>query len=111
MVRIVFLNLEEEKHFSNLAGTSSDYASAEDALVTDPLAENFLNFWNGRARINTEAFRKVFHPVPDDSVRTWKDYEQFHERYFHNSCEVASGKGKSAFSQYRWGHVRSPYQG
>ena len=82
-----------------------DWGSPEDHLVADPLAPNFLNFWNGRARTNTEAFRKVFHAVPDDTVKTWNDYDNFYERYFHDASEVAGGKKPKGPSEYKWGHV------
>ena len=49
-----------------------DLGSIEDQMVTDPLSDDFLNLWNSRAKQNTDAFRRIFHPVPDDTVRTWK---------------------------------------
>ena len=82
-----------------------DYGSAEDFLVADPLAPNFLSLWNGRAKTNTDAFAKVFHPVPDDRVRTWKQYEEFYEKYFHDAQQVADGKKPSTDAKVKWGHV------
>ncbi|KAL1855686.1 hypothetical protein VTK73DRAFT_8533 [Phialemonium thermophilum] len=61
-----------------------DWGSPADQLVRDPLDPRFLDLWRGTARRNTEVFRKVFHPVPDDSVRTWGDYEKFFSRHFIN---------------------------
>ena len=88
-------------------GTPSayDHGSPEDHLVADPLADNFLNFWNGRARQNTEAFRQVFHAVPDDTVKTWADYDDFYEKYFHGAGEAAGGKESEEAGKVRWGHV------
>lgn len=83
-----------------------DYGSREDEAVVDPISENFLNFWNTRARTNTDAFGKVFHPVPHDDVKTWKDYDKFYEVFFHEADEVAEGKeGKKKPAKYMWGHV------
>jgi phospholipase D1/2 len=82
-----------------------DFGSTEDMLVADPLSPNFLNFWNIRARTNTDAFARVFRPVPDDNVRTWKDYEQFYEKYFYDADGVADGKKPQGDAKYLWGHV------
>ena len=83
-----------------------DYGSREDQAVIDPLSENFLNLWNTRARINTTAFSKIFHPVPDDSVRTWADYDRFYEVFFKQADAEAEGKqGKKKPAKYQWGHV------
>ncbi|KAL8902135.1 MAG: hypothetical protein Q9207_004867 [Kuettlingeria erythrocarpa] len=83
------------------------FGSAEDRLVTDPLSDTFLNLWNARAHQNTLAFGKVFHPVPHDDVRTWKDYDTFYGCFFSGS---KTGKEKSAAAtaappKYKWGHV------
>ena len=83
-----------------------DFGSPEDQAVTDPLSDTFLNFWNYRARTNTDAFGKIFHPVPHDSVITWQDYETFYEKFFKEADEEAEGKrGKKKPAKYQWGHV------
>lgn len=83
-----------------------DFGSAEDAAVVDPLSDEFLYLWNSRARQNTEAFGRVFHPVPHDAVRNWKQYDDFYENFFHESDRVADGKeGSKVPPKYRWGHV------
>ena len=82
-----------------------DYHSPEDQLVTDPLANVFLNTWNSRAKANTDAFAQVFHPVPHDSVRTWKDYESYYEHFFKSADKDAQEGEKKAPSKYMWGHV------
>ncbi|KAA6410628.1 MAG: phospholipase D nuclease [Lasallia pustulata] len=83
-----------------------DFGSAEDRAVADPLSDSFLNLWNARARQNTEAFGKIFHPVPHDSVRNWKDYGSFYEQFFHEAGAEAEGKeGKKKPAKYQWGHV------
>ena len=83
-----------------------DFGSEEDRLVMDPLSDNFLNFWNARARQNTYALGKIFHPVPHDDVRTWKDYDNFYECFFRKAEKEAEGKeGKKMPAKYEWGHV------
>jgi phospholipase D1/2 len=82
---------------------SYDWGSEEDRLVADPMSDEFQSHWSWRARTNTEAFGKVFHPVPYDGVRTWKEYDDYYERFFH---EEAGDKDKTKKpSQYKWGHV------
>ena len=81
-----------------------DYGSAEDRAVIDPLSDGFLNFWNGVARQNTEAFGRVFHPVPHDAVQTWSDYDSFYECFFHGDKEPDKGGVKKP-PRYKWGHV------
>lgn len=82
-----------------------DFGSREDQIVADPLSDNFLNFWNSRARQNTFAFGKIFHPVPHDDVRTWKDYDAFYEAFFHQADAAASGKEAKTQARYKSGHV------
>lgn len=83
-----------------------DFGSREDLAVVDPLSDQFLSLWNIRARQNTEAFGKAFHPVPHDDVRTWKDYESFYEKFFKEAGKEADGKeGTKKPAKYQWGHV------
>lgn len=99
-----------------------DFGSEADQLVVDPLSDRFLALWNSRARINTEVFGKVFHPVPHDDVRTWKDYDAFYSHFFQGAGADATGAAKSTEgakaeegaekgvkkakpSKYKWGHV------
>lgn len=87
-----------------------DFGSAEDVTVVDPLSDDFLYLWNSQARQNTEAFGRVFHPVPHDAVRNWKQYDEFYENFFHESDRVADGKeGSKVPPKYRWGHVVADY--
>lgn len=84
-----------------------DYGSREDHMVADPLSDQFLQLWNSRARQNTDAFGKIFHPVPHDDVRTWKDYATFYEAFFHEADKEADGKMSKSKrpAKYQWGHV------
>ncbi|KAK1544274.1 hypothetical protein CPAR01_04907 [Colletotrichum paranaense] len=59
-----------------------DWDSPADRLVRDPMSREFWDLWEGTARTNTEVFTKVFHNVPNDRVRTWKDYDEFFSKYF-----------------------------
>lgn len=81
-----------------------DWGSAEDQQVVDPLDDQFLDFWNWRAKTNTDAFAKVFHPVPYDGVRTWKQYDDYYERFFKQPKEEDKDKPPPP-STYKWGHV------
>lgn len=101
-------NMEQPDGNSEPIGVPNayDYGSREDHAVMDPLSENFLNFWNTRARTNTDAFGKIFHPVPHDDVKTWKDYNTFYEVFFGGADEEADGKGgRKKPPKYMWGHV------
>ena len=78
-----------------------DWNSPEDIAVVDPLSDNFLNLWNSRAATNTDVFGKVFHAVPSDQVRNWRDYDEYFTKYFH-----AQGSAKEKLPpKYKWGHV------
>ena len=83
-----------------------DYGSREDQAVMDPLSDRFLDYWNSQARINSYAFGMIFHPVPHDNVRSWKDYDIFYEAFFHEAGQEAGGKeGRKKPPKYKWGHV------
>ncbi|KAK1965694.1 phospholipase D/nuclease [Colletotrichum sublineola] len=59
-----------------------DWDSPADRLVRDPMSREFWDLWESTARTNTEVFSKVFHNVPNDRVRTWKDYDEFFSKHF-----------------------------
>lgn len=91
-----------------------DWNTPEDNIVADPLSDAFESLWNSRAKTNTEIFRKVFHAVPDDTVRNWNDYKEFYEYYFEKRDPKEDAKGgpkgvaKNAEqkpARYMWGHV------
>ncbi|CAE7033193.1 hypothetical protein PTNB73_04902 [Pyrenophora teres f. teres] len=79
-----------------------DWGSDEDRQVVDPLSDDFLGMWNWRAHTNTQAFGKVFHPVPTDEVRNWKQYDEFYSRFFGQDQKAKENKKPSL---YKWGHV------
>jgi phospholipase D1/2 len=66
------------------------------------LSDDFLNLWNWRAHTNTQAFGKVFHPVPTDEVKNWKQYDEYYSRFFGQDQKAKEEKPKSL---YKWGHV------
>ncbi|OAL70411.1 phospholipase [Trichophyton violaceum] len=78
-----------------------DFGSPEDNIVVDPVADTFHSLWNTRARQNTEVYRKVFHVVPDDTVRNWNDYKEFYEYNFRKP----DGKDGNQEPRYLPGHV------
>lgn len=83
-----------------------DWGSPEDNIVADPLSVAFQSLWDSRARTNTEIFRKVFHAVPDDTVRNWNDYKEFYEYYFQKSpAQKDDDKAAQKPARYVVGHV------
>jgi phospholipase D1/2 len=83
-----------------------DWGSPEDNLVADPLSDTFESVWNTRAKTNTEIFRKVFHAVPDDTVRNWNEYKEFYEYNFHKvDVKADAKKVDHKPARYMWGHV------
>ena len=54
-----------------------DFGSPEDLAVQDPLSDEFQNLWHGTGVANREAFKKVFMPLPNDEIRSWKDYGEY----------------------------------
>ncbi|KAG8530252.1 uncharacterized protein KY384_004753 [Bacidia gigantensis] len=96
-----------DQNFSPIgfAPNKYDYGSPEDQWVVDPLSDDFLNFWNSRAKINTDVFGRVFHPVPHDCVRTWQDYDDFYEHFFKGAEKEAEKGAAKKPSKYMWGHV------
>lgn len=79
-----------------------DFECPESQVVADPLSDTLQSLWNARARTNTEVFRKVFHAVPDDTVRNWATYKEFYEYYFHQTDKEGEAKRPARF---QWGHV------
>ncbi|KAL7267376.1 hypothetical protein RUND412_010044, partial [Rhizina undulata] len=79
-----------------------DFDSPADRLVADPLSDEFWNYWNATARTNTEVYRKVFRPVPDDTVTNWKLYDEFFGKHF---SEEREGLFEEKQPPEKWGHV------
>lgn len=49
----------------------------EADFVADPLSDDLWSMWTSRASTNTEVFRDLFHADPDNSILTFKDYDDF----------------------------------
>ena len=83
-----------------------DWGSPADLLVRDPMDPKFRELWLQTARQNTEIFTRAFHPVPNDKVRTWDDYDGFFSKYFVVPGE-AKEKADEGYSQGKvdYGHV------
>lgn len=79
-----------------------DWNSEEDRQVVDPISDQFQDLWNWRAKTNTGAFEKVFHPVPTDSARTWQQYKDYYSRFF---AQEEGDKENKKPSKYKVGHV------
>jgi phospholipase D1/2 len=54
-----------------------DWGSREDLAVQDLLSDDFQQLWVGTGRTNRASFEKVFRPVPNDSIRNWKQYAAY----------------------------------
>ncbi|KNE71302.1 hypothetical protein AMAG_15542 [Allomyces macrogynus ATCC 38327] len=50
---------------------------ADDAVLANVLAPEFLTKWAGTAKTNTTVYRDLFHALPDDTVETWAQYRSF----------------------------------
>jgi phospholipase D1/2 len=50
---------------------------SDDQLILDPLSDTFNEYWSHTALLNTSIYRDVFRCIPDDTVLTWSDYQQF----------------------------------
>ncbi len=83
-----------------------DFGSAEDLAVVDPLSDGFQALWTSQARRNTDIFGRIFHPVPHDAVRNWKQYDAFYSSFFQGVEDKADPKNvKKTPAKYKWGHV------
>jgi len=49
----------------------------EYEFVADPLCDKLWDMWTGNATTNTEVFRDLFHADPDNSIKTFDDYQKF----------------------------------
>ncbi|KAI8991905.1 hypothetical protein BDF20DRAFT_812470 [Mycotypha africana] len=85
-----------------------DYTeSEEDKEVMDPLDDATLERWNFTARTNTEAFREIFHCVPDDTA-FYPDPSQIDIGHVHNP-ELTVEEIRGQLSNIRGHLVEFPY--
>ena len=54
-----------------------EFGTDEDALVADPLGDDFGELWRRTAHENRAIFQSLFKPVPSDLVRNNKQYEEY----------------------------------
>lgn len=82
-----------------------DFRSQADQLVSDPLVPQFWTYWLSVARNNTLAFRKIFNAIPDDTVTSWKEYDEFYSKHFQAEVKDEKGNVKTPAGPERVGHV------
>jgi phospholipase D1/2 len=95
----------DENCFPFPAPNLYDFGSAADYLVSDPLSPRFWETWTATANYNTYAFRTVFHAVPDDTVRNWKQYEEFYSKHFREEEKDKNGIVTKAAGKEKVCHV------
>ena len=89
-----------------------DWDCADDFLVRDPLSPVFVNLWASTAKSNTEIYRRAFHCVPDDTVRSWADYDEFFSKHFDMPAFKKGSQKPSAKRKTDYGHVvKSEFSG
>lgn len=93
---------DENWHPVDESGNCYDWGSSSDLQVRDPLDASFERLWTTTAQTNTEVFRRAFHAVPDDKVRTWADYDDF----FGSRFAAPGGKASSRRKKSRGGKLR-----
>ncbi|KAF2634373.1 phospholipase D1 [Massarina eburnea CBS 473.64] len=65
----------------------------EDCM-RDPIVDAFyLDVWHAAAENNTKLFRQVFRCMPDNEVKTWKEYKEY--AAFNERFNQSQGAGKS----------------
>jgi phospholipase D1/2 len=66
-----------------------------DNCMQDPLNDSFyLDTWHTIAENNTKIFRQVFRCMPDNEVKSWKEYKEY--AAFSERFQQAQGSGKSS---------------
>ena len=66
-----------------------------DDCMRDPLNDAFyLDIWHAAAENNTKLFRQVFRCMPDNEVKTWKEYKEY--AAFSERFSQSQGAGKSS---------------
>lgn len=71
---------------------NDEYSGEEWEAVADPLNDDLWNLWCQQATTNTEVYRYLFRADPDDSIKTWDDYDHFAPR-----------------DRIKQGHLHDPY--
>ena len=80
--------------------------------MRDPLNDSFfLDTWHTVAENNTKLFRTVFRCMPDNEVKTWKEYKEYAAYAVRLSQSQGGGKSKDVVQQEAPGSSGPPGQG
>lgn len=80
--------------------------------MRDPLNDSFfLDTWHAVAENNTKLFRHVFRCMPDNEVKTWKEYKEYLAYAERFSQSQGGGKSKDRVQQDAPGSSGPPGQG
>ncbi|KAL8827974.1 MAG: hypothetical protein Q9191_002859, partial [Dirinaria sp. TL-2023a] len=80
--------------------------------MRDPLNDSFfLDTWHAIAENNTKLFRSVFRCMPDNEVKTWKEYKEYSAYAERFSQSQGGGKSKDRVQQDAPGSSGPPGQG
>ena len=80
--------------------------------MRDPLNDSFfLDTWHAVAENNTKLFRTVFRCMPDNEVKTWKEYKEYAAYAVRFSQSQGGGKPKDVVQQEAPGSSGPPGQG
>ncbi|MCJ1365595.1 Phospholipase D1 [Acarospora aff. strigata] len=79
--------------------------------MRDPLNDLFhQDIWHTVAENNTKLFRTVFRCMPDNEVKTWKEYKEY-SAYSERLAQAQGGKSKTRMEQEAPGKSGPPGQG
>jgi len=80
--------------------------------MRDPLNDSFfLDTWHAVAENNTKLFRTVFRCMPDNEVKTWKEYKEYSAYAERFAQAQGGGKSKDRVQQETPGSSGPPGQG
>ena len=80
--------------------------------MRDPLNDSFfIDTWHAAAENNTKLFRTVFRCMPDNEVKTWKEYKEYAAYAVRFSQAQGGGKSKDVVQQEAPGSSGPPGQG
>lgn len=79
--------------------------------MQDPLSDSFyLDIWQAVAENNTKLYRTVFRCMPDNEVKTWKEYKEYFAYAERFSQAQGGGKSKDRIQQEAPGSSGPPGQ-
>ena len=79
--------------------------------MRDPLSDSFfLDTWHAVAENNTKLFRQVFRCMPDNEVKSWKEYKEYFAYSERFSQAHAGGKSRDRVQQEAPGSSGPPGQ-